>query len=409
MPSQYTPARTRKGTTLFKHTPTAPFWYYRTQYAGQNEVFNLGNDLKKAKKLADEIANFLVFNSIEAAREKFYPGDRLASPNLPTFAEIIRWFRNARRLTGLSERTVENYVQALTNVAHLYAPKGANKKETELLKVRSLNKPVTCLNRAAWDLLVTEATLKNGLTRATRNSLNARLRNLKALFAPRHIHYYPNWDPSWVKDFMTIQPYTNTMVKYRLPPENLIIDTITRIELMEPGPVRNMLTLALRAGMRRSEICYARADWVEHHDNICRIHIGESWEFKPKGATGFTEIDPFFLERCESPQSEYLVGVDDISVRVDDVPKSSLALLRSWGWQDYANPLHELRKIFGSVVASTRGLFAAQALLRHSNSQVTSDNYADLILGDSILKAWDAGIGRNRSNHQHSSVVQRLP
>jgi len=409
MPKRYHQTKTSKGTTIFRYSLNSHFWYCIFAYSGKQHSFNLGNDKKEAAKLADKIANYLVFHTIDEAREHFYPADQQVSVHLPTFKEVILWFRKAAKINGLTERTTENYVETLRRVALLYAPRGRTRKETKLFASRALNKPITCLNRQAWEFFVTEASNTRGLTASSKRTLNTMLANIKAMFCEHHTVYFPYWNPEWVEEFVKIPLFRRVSTTYRLPPERLIVDTLAHLHLMDPrDPVRTVIVLALRAGMRRSEIINAKKDWVELHDNLARIHIVATDDFTPKGTPGFTEIESAYLDEALASPGSYLLGEVSERERVDEIPMSAVSTLRSWGWEDYSNPLHEMRKIYGSVVASTRGLFAAQALLRHKNSQVTSDNYADLILGARLLEVWGVDAKKIQGNRPRSFAEQLL-
>jgi len=409
MPIRYHQTKTPKGKTIFRQSLNSHFWYFIVYYSGKQHTFQLGNDKKKAAKLADQITNFLVFHTVDEAREHFYPPEAKISAHIPTFKEVILWFRKSAKINGLSERTTENYVETLRRIALLYAPRGRTRKETKLFAERALNKPITCLNKQAWEFFVTEASNTRGLNAASKRTLNAMLANIKAMFCEHHTAYFPYWNPEWVEEFIKIPHFRRVSTTYRLPPETLIIDTLAHLRLMDPeDPVRTAIVLALRAGMRRSEVTNAKKDWVELHGNLARIHIVATDDFTPKGSPGFTEIESAYLSEALASPGPYLLGAEDERERVDGIPTRAVATLRSWGWGDYSNPLHEMRKIYGSVVASTRGLFAAQALLRHRNSQVTSDNYADLILGARLLEVWGVDAEKIRDNRPRSFAEQLL-
>ena len=69
--------------------------------------------------------------------------------------------------------------------------------------------------------------------------------------------------------------------------------------------------------------------------------------------------------------------------------KKCLNELRAIGW-DRTNPLHELRKLFGSYIASTESIYISQKFLRHADASTTNDSYADAIIDDKIKNLWVA-------------------
>ena len=62
---------------------------------------------------------------------------------------------------------------------------------------------------------------------------------------------------------------------------------------------------------------------------------------------------------------------------------------RSIGWER-SSPLHELRKLFGSYVATTEGIYISQKFLRHADASTTNDSYADVMANDNIKALWVA-------------------
>ena len=69
--------------------------------------------------------------------------------------------------------------------------------------------------------------------------------------------------------------------------------------------------------------------------------------------------------------------------------KEALEELRAVGWQR-SKPMHELRKLFGSYVASTESIYTAQKYCRHADSSTTNDLYADLIDDNTVTDLWAA-------------------
>ena len=67
----------------------------------------------------------------------------------------------------------------------------------------------------------------------------------------------------------------------------------------------------------------------------------------------------------------------------------ALDKLRAIGW-DRASPLHELRKLFGSYIASTESIYIAQKFLRHADASTTNDSYSDAIIEGDIKNLWVA-------------------
>lgn len=77
---------------------------------------------------------------------------------------------------------------------------------------------------------------------------------------------------------------------------------------------------------------------------------------------------------AERPNGKKEVGLR----RGYKVLKRLSAWLKSRGIT-YGRPVHFLRKVFGSVVATRHGLFAARDYLGHSSVLVTEKHYAALL------------------------------
>jgi hypothetical protein len=71
------------------------------------------------------------------------------------------------------------------------------------------------------------------------------------------------------------------------------------------------------------------------------------------------------------------------------------------------NPIHTLRKEFGSLINHKFGIFAASAALRHSSISITREHYVDrkeriaLDIGDLVKKADE----KDSSGHKVASAA----
>src|ERR1700690_554802 len=79
----------------------------------------------------------------------------------------------------------------------------------------------------------------------------------------------------------------------------------------------------------------------------------------------------FLLADAERPKGKNEVGLK----RGCRVPKRLSAWLKTMGIT-HGRPVHFLRKVFGSVVATRHGLFTARDYLGHSSVLVTDKHYA---------------------------------
>ena len=162
------------------------------------------------------------------------------------------------------------------------------------------------------------------------------------------------------------------------------------VDFRRPHPhAAACVLLALGAGLRRNECDKARWSWLKFDGKgDCFIQIGEESDFKPKGGTlrlikipremhdalVRTRTDlfsPYVLGGQESPKKT----ASGEGYRRPETFRAVNQWLRNRGVVG-KNPLHRMRKQFGSELATEFGLFAAQKLLGHSSPTVTAKYYA---------------------------------
>jgi hypothetical protein len=77
--------------------------------------------------------------------------------------------------------------------------------------------------------------------------------------------------------------------------------------------------------------------------------------------------------------------------RSDDLFDEANSWLRSHGW-NRDKPFHELRKLYGSMIASTQGLERAKELLDHESVRTTEEFYARTDMAKDICALWETFI-----------------
>lgn len=165
------------------------------------------------------------------------------------------------------------------------------------------------------------------------------------------------------------------------------------IDYTKPHPEAfRAVLLAIGLGLRANEIDKARWDWIKvTADGRDVLQVAEQDDFRPKGGTmRVIPIDRGVMRalletrRDASPyilggQASESVKQNGYGYRCREVLRIANDWLRLRGVESNSvrgNPLHALRKEFGSVVATEHGLFAAQKLLGHSSPTVTAKYYA---------------------------------
>lgn len=155
------------------------------------------------------------------------------------------------------------------------------------------------------------------------------------------------------------------------------------------------ILLALGAGLRANEADKARWRWFRFDsEGNCFLEIQEEDDFTPKGGVKRTirvprELYDELVKARKDMASPYVLGgpasanveKKGFGYRRPEAFRVATAWLRARGVEEgkrRGNPLHRLRKEFGSQVATTYGLFAAQKLLGHTSPALTSRYYASL-------------------------------
>lgn len=153
------------------------------------------------------------------------------------------------------------------------------------------------------------------------------------------------------------------------------------------------ILLGLGLGLRANEIDKARWSWVKFKANgEAILEINAEDDFKPKGGSlrfiGIPKELHEELTKCRrDAASPYILGgmpsqaveKNGYGYRRRDILRAVNQWLRDRGVETAerrGNPLHRLRKQFGSEVATAFGLFAAQKLLGHTSPMVTAKYYA---------------------------------
>lgn len=147
-----------------------------------------------------------------------------------------------------------------------------------------------------------------------------------------------------------------------------------------------VLILGLSAGLRRAEIDRLQWSQIDASRRLVLIHATDC--FAPKAnSSGEIPIDLEIVELLEGWRSQatsrfVVEGVDpspNSSIhhyRADPAHVELIRWLKSKGITA-RNPLHSLRKEFGSIVCQKAGVYVASRLLRHSSITMTASVYTD--------------------------------
>jgi integrase len=169
-------------------------------------------------------------------------------------------------------------------------------------------------------------------------------------------------------------------------PRTLLADAVKELGRDQPEALKAFL-LALVLGLRRKEA--DALEWSAFDFNLRTVTVQptEWYELKTESSIAVLPIEPEVLALFRGwrakAQSVFVIESDSapksVSYQWSRCQKAFdtlLVWLRSKGVQGQ-KPIHALRKLYGSAVASQHGIHAASLALRHSDVRVTADHYAD--------------------------------
>jgi integrase len=382
--------------------------------------FNLktANATEAAAK-ARNIYVFLIANGWEATLGKFKPkpaqdGCVLSPP------EFCDHFREALKMVEYPplKRTGERYIKSFLYIC----------RETQVENIKHLNTAKLKEFKAKY--------LKRGREEkrdenSVKVSCNAILRSAAAMFSKQMMEAYSTMQfdvqnpfPGMTLRRVEIQPYTpmdrnlldviwENSIKlrdgYPKPEVDNRLVTCNQASIANQHKARRwtmpdwhdphpeafvILLLELGIGLRRNEADWCQWDWFFQDAKGRRyIEIKKTKYFTPKGkrrrvipveAVIWNAIHEYYQEGDVfvvpgNPPISYTPETEpnNVPYRCERHHRTLVAWLRMKGINDQ-KPCHLLRKEFGSYVATSFGLFAAQRLLGHSSSTVTEAFYAGL-------------------------------
>lgn len=147
-----------------------------------------------------------------------------------------------------------------------------------------------------------------------------------------------------------------------------------------------ILILALCAGLRRGEIDLLQ--WSQIMWDDCSIRIENTDCFTPKAdSCGDVPVDPEIIELFrsfyENSNSRFVIDGTEPNpaakyryYRTHRHHRTLLDWLRSKG-VTAVNPIHSLRKEFGSILCREAGILVASRLLRHASIMITEKHYIE--------------------------------
>ena len=376
-----------------------PDWHVRLAHNGVRQYFNLKttNQTAAATK-AKELWLFLQSNGLEATLIKYKPEDPYAASRKGN-CTIAEFLAEVKSKSGLKPKTFDDYAKCFRQVVSEINKINAGKTKFDYAKggrekwvnrIESIKlATITPAKVQKWKLAYLE---KAGTDRvkqkAARITLNKIIRNARSLFSSKALRFVEVTLPDHLP-FEGIDFEKEGSFRYHseIDPELLLIAAQNELAKHKPEQFK-IFVLALLAGLRRNEI--DKLEWQSVDFENCIIRIEPTRYFQPKSedALGEIEVD---REVIETLRTYYPKAKDRFVINSPNAPRPKAtyehyrcekefnALIKWLRSKSITakNPLHSLRKEFGSLINAQAGIFEASRALRHSSTQVTERHYLD--------------------------------
>lgn len=399
-PSQF---RTRRGVLVsrrVKNGKESAHWTVRFVRNGRQYYFPLPADKREAATLADEIDRFLdsPVQTMEDALKRYNPKKwERANPVVrsATVGDVLDAHVLAEKAVGISARTALSYRAALLL---LFREGLAQRRGIEPTKeqIRALSMDELDARLASDFKIARLAVAGDNRMEVERRKrgVNFIQRSVRGLFSRQALPHYAHLTlPKGLDAGIAAIAFRSVeKKKYRLPPAAVIEKVMGEAGTLRESD-RNcylLWLLAAHAGLRLNEAACAVREWVQH-GTPPRIWVRATADFLAKGKDeGFAEVAPWVIEEIEALGGPALIMSGTKTERYTD----TAARLNTWlkarglGTAKHGMAVHALRALFGSYIASTRGIFTAQRFLRHKTVDITNDHYADVVLDKTLLRFW---------------------
>lgn len=378
-------------------------YHVKIQHDGRREGFALKTSNKAAAAdKAKRIYIYLVGRGWDETISEFKPGKVKETGSLNKVGEFIEAAQS--RLT-VTSRTSADYARSFRTIvsgvfelgdAEASVPWEKGKRDEWLEKVNKV-----CLTEVTpqrvldWKKNYLDKACGNeAQLRHTRNSLNSIIRKAKSLFSPKLLHFM-KLEEGFISPFDGVFFEPRQSMRYS---SDIDLGNLVNLALVgndEKGvdalPVeqQKMFLLAAMAGLRRNEI--DKLEWRSFRwdENIIRLLPTDTFRPKSEDSMADIEVDPELMKRfkafSDSQSGKYVIqseGKPQVGSAYSQYRcHKDFFDLNKWLRKvgvDETNPLHTLRKEFGSHMCSQHGIYAASRALRHGDVYITSQHYVDL-------------------------------
>ena len=367
---------------------------------GRTVYFSLPSTQVDAAREANRIDSFLDLrtNTLDMAIKEFDP-DKFSRLNptatVATVGALLEAHEAAEKALGLESVTAKGYRGALLIVFRQAIAHRSKKKVAPTDdELRALSM-AEFTHRLASDFKVARvgsAGEDKAEIETKKRSVNAVTRSVASLFSQDAMKHYTHLSlPADLPAVLEAMAFAKiSKKKYRLPPGGIIraiYEGAGELRKSDPNAYLAFL-LAGHAGLREGEVAAAVLDWIEDGEKP-RVWVKATPNFVPKAKDeGWAEVYPWVIEEVRAlVDSPSLILGGNETERTDKVFRRLNAWLSKRGLT-CERRVHELRKLYGSYIANTQGIFKAQKMLRQATPQITSDTYADVNLGEDLYALW---------------------
>lgn len=247
------------------------------------------------------------------------------------------------------------------------------------------NSPVSSLTRDVVVLFQTrrmESATDAGSAAVTANSM---LRQARSIFCRRMLPSYDHLNLPDISRFMQ-HPFLREPRRQYQPPTsdaiNALVESAKALKTDSPASYAAFL-LEIYCGLRAGECIAARWDWIlagQANAEGKRVHYlcVPANVTKGNGERKLPITQAIYDELNALRLGDYIVPQESFWARERTVARKLSKWLRTRVPGRKTN--HELRKMFGAMVATTQGLFFAQRALGHSDPKLTSRVYSGLTM-----------------------------
>lgn len=407
----------------------AKSYTFRIYRDGRSYTFPVGADKAQGLKKARQIHSLVKAGKpIEDVLREFHPKSPLlkslpsapivsdtAEPAPPhktsnkpslqkvaTVGEVIQCFRNHAQELDIKKTTAGGYACQLRKILTLGVPalSGSSKGAHHKLLISPISllddEAVRRFKQAMFD----KANDEKARVKA-RTNINSALRQAKSMFTDRAMDLYKRNGLNVPRpdDFQAEKSMKGPKNRYRLPNMEMIEKLFAEIPELKASNSHHYIArlLGLYAGLRPNEIRWLRKDQVRFN-GYWYIAIEVTEHFSPKhyhvrDIPIPENLAKHLLAISEDNDSDFIIGGNQ-NYRSDKLFREINTHLRNNFFVGIQKPSHELRKLYGSVLAKHHDRDTAQEWLGHEDPKTTVDSYVDKRTPMKLVEIWQTNAKR---------------